>query len=62
MRVKIGDTWYDAQDQPLCIEVTEEEQRQIGALKREEESLGRYAVFPINKEFSEAVMFNWMRE
>jgi len=29
MRVKIGDTWYNSDDQPICVELSEEEQRQI---------------------------------
>ena len=43
MRVKIGDTWHDSKDVPLCIQYSNAEREQINAnagLK------GKYAQFP----------------
>jgi len=46
MRVKIGSTWYSSDDQPLCVEVSEGEQRQIADMDRSVATHGRYAAFP----------------
>ena len=46
MRVKIRDTWYDSKDEPICIEISEFEQKQIAQMDRKIAQHGRYAVFP----------------
>jgi len=46
MRVKIGDTWYNSDDQPICIQLTEGEQKQICSMDRSISTQGKYAIFP----------------
>jgi hypothetical protein len=46
MRVRIGDKWYDSQLEPICIQVSEREQAQVGGMDRDVAMQGKYAVFP----------------
>ena len=46
MRVKVGDTWYDAKDQPICIQMSEGDQRNIANMDRAVATEGKYAIFP----------------
>jgi len=46
MRVKVGDKWFDSNEQPICIQVSEGEQEQIGRMDRRVAKEGKYAVFP----------------
>ena len=57
MRVKIGDTWYDSEYDPICIQVNETEQRQIAEMAGPEK---KYAVFPEGYINTEA-MYDWMK-
>ncbi len=62
MRVKIGFTWYDSNEQPICIQVSEGEQSQIADLDRSIARNGKYAVFPNTEEMSTEEMLSWMKE
>jgi DNA gyrase inhibitor GyrI len=46
MRVRIGDQWHDSQLEPICIQVSESEQAQVGSMDRGVAPQGKYAVFP----------------
>lgn len=43
MRVKIGDTWYDDQHEPIMVEVTERDRWNIKHMPLDNQ---RYASFP----------------
>jgi len=60
MRVKIGDRWFDSDDQPLCVQLSELEQQQISELNRDVYTEGKFAVFPTITKRSEALV--WMRD
>jgi len=62
MKVKIGDTWYDSNEQPICIQISEGEQSQIADLDRSVARNGKYAVFPDTEAMTTEEMFDWMRE
>lgn len=61
MRVKIGNTWYNSDDQPICIQVSEGEQRQIAALDRSVASQGKYAKYD-DKHITGEEILDWMSE
>lgn len=46
MKVKIGNEWHDSNDGPICVQLSETEQRQIASMDRSVATHGRYAVFP----------------
>lgn len=46
MRVRIGDLWHDSKLEPICIQVSEREQAQIGGMNRGPGRQGKYASFP----------------
>lgn len=60
MRVKIGDTWHDSDEEPICIEVSETEQKQIADMDRSVARHGRYAKFPDADAMTSEQMFDWM--
>lgn len=62
MRVKIGDTWYSSDEQPICIQVNETEQQQIGNLDRAVAKEGKYAVFPESNKTSVEEKLDWMSD
>ena len=61
MKVKVLDTWYDSNEQPLCIQITEQEQKQIGALDRSLAGQGKYAVYSEEHGTPEEIL-KWMAE
>ena len=61
MRVKIGDTWYNSDEQPICIQISETEQRQIAELDRSVATNGKYAIFPDATIMSKDEMLQWMK-
>ena len=46
MRVKINDIWYDSKNQPICVQISDSEQKQIAEMDRSIATQGKYAVFP----------------
>jgi len=61
MRVKIGDTWYNSDDQPICIQVSEFEQRQICSLDRSVATQGKYAIYSDGQGTADEIL-KWMAE
>lgn len=61
MKVKIGDTWYDSNEQPICIQVSEQEQRQIADIDRSIAPKGKYAIFPDIMNWTHDQMREWMQ-
>lgn len=57
MRVKVGDKWYDAEETPICIELTIKERLDIATLPKE---VTKYAGFPTNTKMSREEMIKWM--
>jgi|GEM_PF-2159291 len=58
MKVKIGDTWFDAKDEPICIELNDQDKEvlaNIGELHK------KYAVFPEDWG-SKQEMLDWMAQ
>lgn len=62
MKVKIGNKWYDSNDEPICIQVSEGEQKQIGEMDRSVAKKGRYAIFPNAQNWTQEQMIEWMNE
>lgn len=60
MRVKIGDTWYDSNDQPICIQISEIEHGHISGMDRGVASQCKYASFPDSSGMSPDQMRDWM--
>lgn len=58
MKVKIDNQWHDSNDEPICIQVSEGEQEQIGRMDRSVATHGRFAVFPGGWE--RQAMLDWM--
>lgn len=61
MRVKIDGKWYSSYDQPICIQVSEGEQRQIAEIDRAVAKNGKYAVFPSADKRTSGEMRDWMK-
>ncbi len=61
MRVKIGDTWYNSNKQPICIHVNEDEQQQIANMDRAVGKNGKYAVFPDDDKTTAEQKLEWMK-
>lgn len=59
MRIKIGDVWYDAQDQAICIQVDEAERKQI--FNMDPLSHGKYAQFPSSDNRTVEEKREWMK-
>ena len=55
MFVKIGDTIYDANDQPIMLILTNEERQQIADM--DPDSQGKYCQFPAGSDQSEIEQF-----
>lgn len=64
MRVKVGDTWYDAQDIPIKIELSEGEREQIKNLTETgTRGVYGYAIVPLEKlQWSEGQAREWMND
>lgn len=62
MRVKIGNKWFDSDDQPICIQINDVEQNHISQIDRKIAESGKYAVFPDNTEMTVDQMREWMNE
>jgi len=60
MRVKIGDKWHNSDDEPICIQISELEQKQIGNIDRSVATQGKYAIFP--DDWSPEHCFSWMND
>lgn len=59
MRVKIGNTWYDSLEQPICIEVNSTEKGQIQDMDMAGKNKAKYASFP-DDSMSKEEMLAWM--
>ena len=59
MKVKVGNTWYDSETIPICIQISEREQEHISKLDRSLTKQGKYASFPDGWGTSEE-MRAWM--
>ncbi len=62
MKVKIGDTWYDSADEPICIHVSKMEQDQIGSIDRTVIAQGKYASFPDSLKANADQRLKWMND
>lgn len=60
MRVKIGERWHDSNNEPICIQVSEGEQKQIANMNRDIAKEGKYAIFPDKSKLNKEEMFKWM--
>lgn len=43
MRVKVGDTWYDSEDQPICVEFVGKDKENVANMNPD---CTKYAVAP----------------
>lgn len=62
MRVKIGKQWFDSAEVPICIQVSEVEQKQIAEIDRTLAPQGKYASFPDDCSMTPDQMRAWMNE
>ena len=60
MRVKIGSQWHDSELEPICVQLSVGEQRQIAGMDRAAAPNGKYAVFPSGWERQQAI--EWMSD
>ena len=61
MRVKVGDCWYSSDEQPICIQVSDGEQRQIANMDRSVATNGKYAIFPNPEKTTVEEKLEWMK-
>lgn len=59
MRVKIGDTWYSSSDQPICVQLSEQDKRNISNMLP---SADKYASFPDHAGMGRDEMLDWMSD
>ncbi len=45
MRIKVGDTWYDAKDVPICLQMDDNDLEAIKGMTRETSPQLKYAVY-----------------
>lgn len=57
MRVKLGVTWYDSEDVPLCVELAAEDRQRIADMAP---GATRYAAFP--DDCPPALIEAWMKD
>jgi len=57
MKVKIEDTWYDAEKVPIMIHMNELDKQNIKEMPK---GMTKYACFPDNSKLSENEMYEWM--
>jgi len=57
MRVKIGDQWFSSDDQPICVELTDQDKSNIENM---DPDATRYAVFPDALASSVDEKYEWM--
>lgn len=58
MRVKVGDNWFDVTaEQPIMVELTEADRRNIGAMAPE---ATKYAAFASDDGRAVSTMLAWM--
>ncbi len=57
MRVKIGDRWYDANEQAICIELSAQDKLNIENMNPD---CDKYAVFPDKDALTSDEMRYWM--
>jgi len=55
MRVKIGNTWHDAEDEPVMVELNDNDKKNISNMHPK---ATKYAAFP--DEMSEDQIESWM--
>lgn len=60
MRVKIGDKWHNSSLEPICLQLSESEQEQIGGMDRRIANNGKFAAFPDGWDREKC--FEWMSE
>jgi len=59
MRVKIGDKWFDGNEQPVMVELTDSDKQNIANMLPH---CTKYAMFPDNDHRSTEDMKKWMSE
>lgn len=62
MRVKIGETWYDSDEQPICIQVNEAEQQAIADMDRSVAKNGKFGVGKTDSSFTPDDFRAWIKE
>jgi hypothetical protein len=60
MKVKIGNTWYDATVEPICLRLSQKERDQIGRMDPDVATEGKYAQFPDDDTMTHNERMEWM--
>lgn len=58
MRVKIGDTWHDAEEESICVELSGQDKLNIENMNPD---CDKYAVFPDVDSMTREEMIEWIR-
>ncbi len=57
MRVKVGETWFDWRDVPICVELSDDDKRNLSNMPAH---CTRYALFPEDTTMTQDEMREWM--
>lgn len=57
MRVKVGNNWFDSHNQPICVELSDEDKAHIAGMPGK-----KYASFPDNSAMSFGAKMEWMAD
>ena len=60
MRVKVGDTWYTSDEQPICIELSEAECAKVIGMNLLVRGKRKHAVLPNARNMTAAEVEKWM--
>ena len=60
MRVKVGDTWYSSDEQPICIELSEAECARITGVNLLVSEKRKHALVPNMRNMTTAEIKKWM--
>jgi len=59
MRVKVNETWYNAQETPICVDFGEEDRKYIDSMVK---GAAKYAAAPDEHFKSDDDFKSWMKE
>tara|TARA_R110001606_G_scaffold392160_1_gene560860 strand:- start:493 stop:681 length:189 start_codon:yes stop_codon:yes gene_type:complete len=62
MKVKIGDTWYSSDDQPICIQVESHKEYSLLTVTNKKGTDGKIAFFPESDASDRESKLEWMKK
>ncbi|MEW2971035.1 hypothetical protein AB1A96_03535 [Pseudomonas juntendi] len=61
MKVKIGDTWYSAEDQPIAVMFEDVELELVKGMTRENAPSLRFTAGPVQADEDDSVLLEWAK-